>query len=495
MISDLTSTSAASPPIRRTSRAPAPFPQKPVTTAPEAIRTLAHIHRQFPFLEGRIDKLLALHSGDTSTIQPHEWPRSYRVHIAAMVTMVASALLKKGISRLGFAYNANAPRSGKTLLAKLAIALVYGWTQVRTWPVNDRKRTDESEIRKALDAIAIEGTPYVLYDNVKGTVSSETLEAFMTAPRWTGRVMGTQKTFEADVRCTVLLTGNNLSLSTDNMARFLLCDLMVEEVEAQDRPIEEPIEEHWIIENQHLLKDCILALIFHWVQSGMPKSKGRIRRGFETWSHTIGGIIQCAGLGDIFEPRHDEDSTSGSPDDNNLRRLCHTILGRLDPDTKTTALKFDDIVAICHQQEILTHYLDGKVETVMGEDVLKLTHAARSRFGNFLKRYAPTQRGRTWTFIPPPQATSLQPPAFPPAPCTLRLQTVGTDRTREYHATLEITPANELLWRLHAAGRTWQHLIPILEQNDLPATLEELTEGDIALLLLTWKTLILPSLK
>lgn len=458
-------------------------------TLPEAIRQLAHIHRQFPFAEGRIEQLLARHKGDTRAIQPHEWPRSYRIHVAAMVTMCAGALLKRGTNRLGFAYNANAPRSGKTLLAKIAIAIVYGWTQVRTWPVNDRKRTDESEIRKVLDAVALEACPYVLFDNVKGTVASEALEAFMTAPVWTGRVMGTQKTFQTPVASTVIITGNNLTIDTDNVARFLQCDLMVEEADAQDRPIAEPIEEHWVIENKEALKECILTLIWQWVLDGQPRCGGKIRRGFESWSHTIGGIIQHAGLGDIFEARHDEDATSGSPDDNDLRRLCSIILQKLDPDTKTIGLKFEDIVELCHQNEILTRHFDGKPETVnrMGKDVeiLKLTNKSRSHFGLFLKRYAPTQRGRTWSFA---SGKDL------PVPCVLRLQTVGSDRTREYIATLELTKLNEVLWRLHDARKSWHHLAPMLEQNGLPTTPEELTDPELDILLTGWKTLILPYL-
>ncbi|WP_050028975.1 hypothetical protein [Verrucomicrobium sp. BvORR034] len=455
-------------------------------THPEAVQYLAEVHSEFPFAEGRVGKLLADHNGNAASIPPHLWPRSYRVHIGCMVSMACGGLIPKGASRLGFANNANAPRSGKTLLAKMAVAPIYGWTQVRTWPTNDRKRSDEAEIRKALDAVALEATPYIIFDNIKGVVTSEALEGFMTAPVWAGRVLGTNRSFTAEHSTTVVLTGNNLQLSTDNMGRFLLCDLSVEEAEAQDREVKEPIEENWIIDNGRKLKDAVLSLVLHWVGQGRPKCTGRVRRGFEIWSHTVGGILEAAGLGDLFEKRPD-DSVSGSPDDADLRRLALELLNRLDLDNRTMGFNFAEIVSTCHEHGILERFLDGKEETEGSgpaqKKVFTLTSAARSRFGNFLKRYAPEKTGRIWHF-PPDQEH--------PYPRTCRLQCSGHDRTREYVAKLEISPQAELQALMHLDHIKWPDLVPILEKNHVPTRLEEISPLDLKALIASWRTLILP---
>jgi hypothetical protein len=455
-------------------------------THPEAIQYLATVHREFPFAEGNIGKLLAEHDNDALNIPPHLWPRSYRVHIGLMVSMVCGALIPKGAGRLGFANNANETRSGKTLLAKIAIAPVHGWTNIRTWPTSDRKRSDEAEIRKVLDSVALEAVPYVVFDNIKGVVTSEALEAFMTAPVWAGRVMGTNKSFQAEHSTTVVLTGNNLQLSTDNIGRFLMCDLSVEEADPQHREVKEPIEENWVINNRKSLKEAVLALVQHWLELNRPKCTGRILRGFEIWSHTIGGIIEAAGLGDLFEKRP-SDSVSGSPDDADLRRLVKQLLDNLDLETRSRGFTFSEIVEICHEHGILERFLDGKEETEgegpLRRKVFHLTSAARSRFGNFLKRYAPEKHGRIWHF-----------PADKdhPYPRTCRLQCTGQDRTREYVAKLEISPQAELLALMHQSQVTWEQLVPVLEENHVPSKLEEISSLDLKAIIAGWHKIILP---
>lgn len=103
---------------------------------PPTAAYLINLYKEFPFQEGRLDDLLRRYririqdgqvvEGDLNSIPPDAWPRSFRVHLACMVTLAATALLPKGANRLGFAYNANAPRSGKTLLLQSAICPIYG---------------------------------------------------------------------------------------------------------------------------------------------------------------------------------------------------------------------------------------------------------------------------------------------------------------------------------------------------------------------------------
>lgn len=457
------------------------------------IHRLADIHREFPWREGLLSDLLAQY-GDTpegaASIPPHLWPRSFRVHIAAMIAIVCSALIPKGSPRLGFAFNANESRSGKTLLANLTIAPAYGWVKVRTWPANDRARTDEAEIRKSIDAVTLEAQPYLLFDNVKGVVMSDSLEALMTSPMWTGRVMGANnKTFTAEHHTSIILTGTHLRMGDDNMNRFLWVDLNVEEVDPRDRNIKNPIDQAWVVANHQELLDLLMVLVLHWVEQKEPRCTGRVYRGFEVWCHTIGGIIEAAGLGDIFEKREEDNSTSGSPDQDDMRKLCHHLLEDLTLDERTHGWKFDEIVQICHEHGWLERFLDGKEEREgdgeHSRTKLVPSAAARSKFGNFLKKFAPLTKGRVWHF----HADEKH-----PYPRTCRLQTVGEDRTREYVARLEVTPVAELKANLFHAGVQWHDLVPILEENGLPIKLEDLSALDVSSLNAQWKPLILPRL-
>jgi hypothetical protein len=276
-------------------------------------------------------------------------------------------------------------------------------------------------------------------------------------------------------------------MSTDNMARFLMCDLAVEEAEAQDREVRQPIEENWIIAHAAEIKAAVLSLVNHWVDKNMPGCSGRIRRGFETWSHTIGGIIECAGLGDLFEARPD-DAISGSPDDAHLRQLVHALVNELDLEQRQKGFHFNDIVQLCHRLGILDRFLDGKEDKneATGEVTLTLSSAARSKFGNFLKRYAPEKRGRIWHF--PPEEHY-------PYARTCRLTCTGHDRTREYVASLEVTPQNEIKGRLHEDNSSWDELVPFLERQGFPTVFESLSNLDCATLAANWEQHVRPHLQ
>ena len=55
-------------------------------------------------------------------------------------------IIPKGSNRMGFIYNANSQRTGKTLLAKLAIMPVCGQFKAQPW------KTKEEELNKILDS-------------------------------------------------------------------------------------------------------------------------------------------------------------------------------------------------------------------------------------------------------------------------------------------------------------------------------------------------------
>ena len=434
---------------------------------PPTASYLVSLFQEFPFQEGRLTDLLRTY-GSPENVPPDRWPRSFRVQLACMVTMVATALLPKGTNRLGFAYNANAPRSGKTLAAQTAVCPVYGWTSGRPWPVGGQKmnQTDETELRKALDAVALEGSPYIFFDNIRCQVESQALEGFMTMPVWTGRVMGTQRTFSAPIATTIILTGNDLKLSVDMMERFLFVDFYVEEVEAQSREIQNVIEQPWIIRHKEQIFTAVMGLITHWDAMGRPPPPNRVRRGFETFGNIIGGIIAAAGFGDLFEKRPDSE-TYGNSADTDIRVLAtHLILERLATayDRNGTELlltprpalelTFDQIVQMCFQHGIFSYYLEGKeVGDAESGTRLQLSQTSNAKFGALLKRYAPEKKTRSWEL---------------PHNSRIALQAIGSGRSRKYIATLQLTPRGRIHQLMHHDEIGHVSLDQYLESQGLP---------------------------
>lgn len=444
---------------------------------PPSAPFLVHLYRQFPFAEGRLQDLTSQYAS-LEDIPADRWPRSFRIHLACMVSLVTSAMIPKGVNRLGFAYNANAQRSGKSLLAQSAICPVHGWTSGRTWPVggDNKKSTDESELRKTLDSLALEGSPYCFFDNIRAQVESPALEAFMTLPVWSGRVMGGQKTFSAAIACTFIITANNLKLSVDVRERFLQCDLFVEEAEAMARDVESPIEQAWIMEHRNEIFDAVYALVDHWDRAGRPGAPGRVRKGFETFSHMIGGIIAAAGFGDLFEPRR-EDGNSGNSTDNDMRKLVNLLSERLLADLYTSPVPnrhftFDEVVQTSYQHGLFTYLLEGKEESFASTGItrINLSQSSNARFGSTLKTYAPERRGRTWSL---------------PYEGKFRLKCEGEGRQRRYVASMELPPRARLHQMMTLEEIGHQSLGAFLEANGLPP-LDQIQAGDCTALIQQW---------
>src|SRR5262249_13143391 len=127
--------------------------------------------------------------------------RSKAVAVAAMLTMFCATMLPKRALRPGFIYTANAPGAGKTLLCKFAIIPITGTCSLRTLPRKD-------ETRKVLDSLAIDASIYVIFDNIRGRIAGEDIEAFITSAEWDGRLLGESSRFRVDNVATVFLTGN-----------------------------------------------------------------------------------------------------------------------------------------------------------------------------------------------------------------------------------------------------------------------------------------------
>lgn len=224
------------------------------------------------------------------------YSRSKAVAIASMVSLYGANLQGMSARRLNFVFTANSQRSGKSLLAEIAIIATCGEAEVQTMSEN------KEELRKVLETEALAAAPYIYFDNLEGNIKNQALDAFMTASVWAGRLMNSQKKFKAPKVSQVFMTGNNLSLSTDIANRSLLCDLYVSEADPQARAIKRVID-HTYLSRSDVRSDLLSAfwsLIRHWDAKGRPKPERQIR-GYEEWSAIFGGIVECSGWGDPLQ--------------------------------------------------------------------------------------------------------------------------------------------------------------------------------------------------
>lgn len=311
------------------------------------------------------------------------WSRSKAVQFSAAVSLYGSGLLSDLSNRLHYVFGANAQRSGKTLCAKMAVVPIFGPAKTKTLP------KDDNELRKMLDSAAIGNAPYFFLDDLEGSLRSTELNAFMTAPTWSNRMFNKQVDFAAAKQTVVIITGNNLGLSTDLANRTLLCHLYTDEFDAQKRDIKRVIDEEYLA-RPAVRKDVLSALwcfIREWDKAGRPRGK-RVLKGFEAWCDVFGGITMNAGYGDpVAAPPTDE--FTGDNEGTDMMTMVDVLVSHMDKpagDAKVTTRKeftFDDLVGVAVENDCFAWMVDGKelVDKETDEKSMKLTPKSKSALG------------------------------------------------------------------------------------------------------------------
>jgi hypothetical protein len=320
--------------------------------------------------------------------------RSKSVAIAAMLTMFCATMLPKRALRPGFIYTANSPGAGKTLLAKMAIIPVAGTCSTRTFP---RKE----EAKKVLDVIAMDATNYILFDNIRGKIAGEEIEAFITSAEWEGRILGESTKFRVDNVATVFLTGNQSTTSGDMADRCLFVELFVQEADNRDRKIPRIIDDTFLGDPIERSKMCsaLWSLVRRWEADGKPKPTTVMPR-FEAWSNIVAAIVCNAGYSDpIAKP---EIPGGGDVEIHDMRELVSALAPeRPDPDSVEAPApgepehsikaewKFDAVIDKVKALGLFeeTEVKAGRTTEDMFDPSGAITPAGKSLFGKLLSRY------------------------------------------------------------------------------------------------------------
>lgn len=303
---------------------------------------------------------------------PFANPRSRACHLCAHAAVFGSALLPKGSDRLNFCYRANKPRSGKGLFLQSTIVGPFGpFVEVRSIPES------REEFCKMIDTEVLNGSAYIFLDEVENRLKNKTLNSFITATRWSGRLFHSQKKFSVDHETIVFIAGNNIELSSDLTGRFLLVDLYVAEADPQKRHIKHVIDKAYLA-REAVRSDLLAAtwsLFSAWnegigaeqvrdksgklVEIKIVKCDPRpepssVYRGFETFSRLFGGVIQNAGYGDPME------STAAEVDPDYADMLA--IVERLAEGVERRAdYEFSALIDICRELNLFEWHLEGKL--------------------------------------------------------------------------------------------------------------------------------------
>jgi 5S rRNA maturation endonuclease (ribonuclease M5) len=291
--------------------------------------------------------------------------RGKAVAVAAMVSLYVNQLLPDKSLRPCFIIVGNAEGSGKTLLTLCLVVPTLGAAPTGC------KADEDAEVRKLVLTAVREARPVLFIDNVKGRLSCVPLEAFLSAPVWSDRVLGVSESFTADNLTTVFVTGNGMTVSPDMRRRSLFVELHLDVERAEDRQFKRPLDLPKLLKMRPSILGALWALVRHWDAQGRP-GPSRGHSAFPSWAKIVGGIVEAAGFGCALDTPDTGVAVVADVDGDDMRRL----VAALEVEGRYT---FSEVVTICQA--------NGCFEGLVGTTGDDLKHSCRIALSRLLLRY------------------------------------------------------------------------------------------------------------
>jgi len=356
---------------------PSPVVIDETWTPTQAVRYLVALYSGFP--------IPVVSIGDEEKKAIRLCPRTLAACATSMMATFVDGLIPAKTLRCGFFFTANMQGSGKSLLGKMATAPFHGRTAVLTVSRND------DTLRSSVDAALLSGQSSLFFDNVKGHLDNQVIEALMTATFWTGRMMHTQRFFTVKNETTIYISGNNATVSSDLNRRFVWVNLQSETLDISERQHAVEIDDGWLVEakNRSDILSALWALVRNWDALGRPAGETSVA-SFKSWCDVVGGVMCAAArvsddawANPLVQP---EMENAGDKETRHLKRLVQLLV---DDARKTIGFKggnmeFEpvELMTIVMENGLFDWFMPELAEGKEVNDVLK--QPERVRLGKLL---------------------------------------------------------------------------------------------------------------
>lgn len=300
---------------------------------------------------------------------PFARPEHEAAWIAGVLTMVGRAAIEGPVPL--FAVDATTAGTGKSRLVDSAARIAYGYDAART-----AMPDDDSEMRKRITCVVIDGDPAVCIDNIRRTVNLPSLEALLTSTVWKDRVLGATRQVSAPHRGVWWATGNNMCFSGDIARRTIHIRLESSLENPEERTdFRHPNLLAWVARERRRLVASCLTLLRAYHVAGRPHVGVRPWGSFESWSALVPSAVLWAGGGDVMLARA---TNNDELDEERMQlRAVHDGLSRLRGDSWSTVRDVLDALYPAGRQRGEPPPTDGYAEL---RDVLcSITRAAPGR--------------------------------------------------------------------------------------------------------------------
>jgi Domain of unknown function (DUF3854) len=220
-----------------------------------------------------------------------EFPFKDAASKAHMLVYILTPFVREMISGPTPLFLFQAPKqgTGKSLLAETGSRIFAGGNvAIPTAPET------EEEWQKRILSTLRDGPSHVVFDNVKGKVSSGALASALTEDHVTGRLLGATQNATYPVRCVWAMTANNAVLDADLARRTVVIDL--------DAGVENPGDLKHTLDLPAIMRtdrsryvlDC-LTILAYWHKNRVEYDGFTIGR-YENWSRVLGSVLKTLGV-------------------------------------------------------------------------------------------------------------------------------------------------------------------------------------------------------
>jgi putative DNA primase/helicase len=276
----------------------------------------------------RLDALVAL---EALAAPFEEFPFMGEASRAAHLATILAACSRRGYPTApATVYTANAPGSGKTLLADAVGIIAHGIA-----PAHVPFASARDEFRKLLAAVLLAGDPVMLVDNVDRPVQSAELCNLLTTDRYGDRVLGESRRVKLDARVSILITGNNVHLVGDLTRRALVVAIDPETERPEDRTdfAISDLRGH-LREARGALAAAAITILRAFRVADPPRQAPPLG-SFEDWSRSVREPLIWLGMPDPVETT--TKARDADPERERLSALLEAWQARFEGTPKTAA--------------------------------------------------------------------------------------------------------------------------------------------------------------
>ena len=223
-----------------------------------------------------------------------EFPYASDASEAVFISHVLTSALRASFDTSPiYCYTSPIAATGKTLLAEMAQRVATGVEPAQS-PFSEGE-----ELRKVLFASLLAGDSSIIFDNLQNGVKVRAPELcrFATSSTYSDRVLGASKKREIPNRCTVVLTGNNITPVSDLARRSLCCRLDVNGETARGRTFRIADLKGYVRERRIQLIVDAITVTRAYAFAGRPKIAHPLE-SFVTWSQLVRDPLVWLGMVD-----------------------------------------------------------------------------------------------------------------------------------------------------------------------------------------------------